>query len=84
MGALALMLAPHIARVVAVACHPRQEIVAVGYADGMVLLARLQDAAEIVVKNPGGSPIAGLAWTATGNRLAIGATDGQARLIDME
>ncbi len=40
-------------RATAVACHPKQEVVAVGYADGTVLLVRIEDGAEVLGKKPG-------------------------------
>ena len=43
-------LAPAQARVAVVACHPRQPVVAAGYADGMVLLVRLDDGARVLVR----------------------------------
>ena len=39
--------------VTAVACHPVDEIVAIGYADGMVLAARFADAKEVLLRRPG-------------------------------
>jgi hypothetical protein len=47
MGKQPRMVLPHDSRVVAVACHPLQEIVAAGFEDGMVMLARIEDGAEI-------------------------------------
>ena len=41
------------AQVEVVACHPKQEIVAVGYADGLVLLVRIEDGAEILAREAG-------------------------------
>ena len=38
------------ARVVQVAFHPRALVVAIGYSDGLILLCRLADAAEILVR----------------------------------
>jgi len=83
MGKQPRMLAPSQARVTAVACHPQQAVVAVGYADGMVLLVRLDDGAEILVKRPGGSPIAAIGWNASGARLAFGSEDGEAGILAM-
>jgi len=40
------MLAPLQARVSAVACHPKQDILAAGYSDGTVLMVRLEDGAK--------------------------------------
>ena len=56
MGKEPRVLAPSQLRVETVACHPQQEIVAAGYADGMVLLVRIQDGAEILAKKPGAGP----------------------------
>ena len=60
------------ARVTRVAFHPKALIVAIGYADGLILLTRLADAAEILVRNPGDGPVSALAWDATGARLLFG------------
>lgn len=81
MGQQPLMLARHEHRVSVVACHPRQEVVAVGYEDGMVLLVRIEDGAEILARNPGNAPITALAWDMT--RVAFGTEDGAAGLIDL-
>src|ERR1700684_709963 len=54
------------ARVTRVAFHPKALVVATGYADGVILLCRLADAAEIPVRDPGGGPVSALSWDATG------------------
>jgi WD40 repeat protein len=81
MGQQPRMLAPYEHRVTVVACHPRQEVVAVGYADGMVLLVRIEDGAEILARKPGDAPITALAWDLT--RVAFGTEDGAAGVIDL-
>ena len=81
MGKQPRMLARSQARVTAVACHPRQEVAAVGYADGMVLLVRLDDGAEIVAKRGGSAPISGLGWDPSGARLGLGTEDGEAGIL---
>ena len=68
-------------RVVAVACHPVQDVVAVGYENGLVLLVRIDDGAEIPVNKPGGAAASALAWNATGAMLAFGCEDGQAGIL---
>jgi WD40 repeat protein len=75
------ILAPTGVRVTAVACHPKQGAVAVGYADGLVLLVRIEDAAEILVKRPGGAPVSALAWDGAGATLALGTEAGEAGLV---
>jgi WD40 repeat protein len=81
MGKQPQMLAPMEARVTAVVCHPKQDVVAVGYADGLVLLVRLADAAEILARRPGGAAVTALAWDAQGGTLAFGTEDGEAGLL---
>ncbi len=77
------MLAPLQARVTAVACHPRQDILAAGYDNGTILMVRLTDGAEILVRRNGGEPVAALAWNAKGTTLAFAAQDGDAGLLDL-
>ena len=82
MGKEPAMLAPLQARVTAVACHPKQDILAAGYSDGTVLMVRLDDGAEILVRKNGGAPVAALAWNAKGTLLAFAAEDGDAGLLE--
>ena len=83
MGKQPRLLAPSEHRVDVVACHPRQEIVAVGFSDGMVLLVRIDDGAEILAKKPGPAPVTALAWSATGSLLAFGTEAGEAGVLDL-
>ena len=83
MGKQPRLLAPSEHRVEAVACHPRQDIVATGYGDGMVLLIRIDDGAEILAKKPGDAPVKALAWSADGLFLAWGAENGEAGVVDL-
>jgi WD40 repeat protein len=71
------------ARVTKVAFHPRTLVVAIGYADGLALLCRLADAAEILVRRPGGGPVSALAWNTNGARLLIGLESGEAGLLNL-
>ncbi len=81
MGKEPAMLAPLQARVSAVACHPKQDILAAGYSDGTVLMVRLTDGAEILVRKNGGAQVVGLAWNGKGTQLAFAADDGDAGLL---
>ena len=83
MGKEPAMLAPLQARVSAVACHPRQDIFAAGYSDGTILMVRLTDGAEILVRRRGPAPVAALAWNRKGTRLAFAAEDGDAGLLEL-
>jgi hypothetical protein len=64
-----------------VACHPKQDILAVGYGDGTILMVRLNDGAEILVRKNGAAPVSALAWNAKGTMLAFAADDGDAGLL---
>jgi len=83
MGKEPRLLAPSEARVATVACHPRQEIIATGYDDGLVLLVRIEDGAEILAKKSGPAPVTALAWSADGRLLAFGTEDGEAGMLDL-
>jgi WD40 repeat protein len=83
MGKQPRLLSPSEHRVGVVACHPKQDIVAAGYEDGMVLLVRVEDGAEILAKKPGDAPVTALAWSADGLFLAFGTESGEAGVIDL-
>ena len=83
MGKQPQLLAPSEHRVEVVACHPKQEIVATGFADGMVLLVRVEDGAEILAKRPGEAPVTALAWSGDGKLLAFGTESGEAGVVDL-
>jgi WD40 repeat protein len=83
MGKEPAMLAPLQARVTVVACHPKQEVVAAGYSNGTILMVRLTDGAEILVRRNGAEPVSGLAWNVKGTVLAFAAADGDAGLLEL-
>jgi hypothetical protein len=64
-----------------VACHPKQDILAAGYSDGTILMVRLNDGAEILVRRNETVPVSALAWNAKGTLLAFAAEDGDAGLL---
>ncbi|MGO9047313.1 MAG: WD40 repeat domain-containing protein [Xanthobacteraceae bacterium] len=83
MGKQPRLLAPAEHRIGVVACHPRQDVVAAGYSDGMLLLVRIDDGAEILAKKPGDAPVTALAWSGDGLFLAWGTENGEAGIIDL-
>jgi WD40 repeat protein len=83
MGKQPRLLAPSEHRIEVVACHPAQNVVAAGYGDGMVLLVRIDDGAEILAKRPGDAPITALAWSDDGILLAWGTESGEAGIVDL-
>ena len=66
-----------------VACHPSQDVVAIGYADGMVMAVKVEDAAEVLLRRPGKGAISSMNWDKDGNRLVFGTEEGEAGLIDI-
>jgi WD40 repeat protein len=83
MGKQPSVLAPSAHRIEIVACHPKQGIVAAGYGDGLVVLVRIDDGAEILAKKPGDAPVTALAWSADGLLLAFGTESGEAGIVDL-
>jgi WD40 repeat protein len=83
MGKPPLELGAREALVTRVACNPRQEMVAIGYADGMVMAVRFADSAEVILRQPGDGPISALAWNEPGARLAFGTEQGAAGIVDL-
>ncbi len=71
------------ALVMTVACHPVEDLVALGYADGMVLAVRFADNREALLRRPGKGPISALAWSPTGRLLAFGSEAGDCGVIDI-
>jgi WD40 repeat protein len=73
------------ARVTQAAFHPRALVVAIGYADGEILLCRLGDGAEIPVRRsvPGEGAVSAMAWDSNGARLLFGLESGRAGLLTL-
>jgi WD40 repeat protein len=72
------------AKVTQVAFHPNALVLAVGYEDGCVMLVRLTDAAELLVRQAApGSGITAMAWDKSGRRFAFGAQDGCAGVLNL-
>jgi WD40 repeat protein len=84
MGKQPQLRAPAEQQVESVAAHPKQGVVAVGFADGMVLLVRTDDGAEILARKPGEAPVTALAWSADGKLLAFGTEAGEAGIVDLK
>jgi hypothetical protein len=69
--------------VTSVACHPTDDIVAIGYQDGMVLAARFADAKEVLLRRQGKGAVSSMMWDAEGRRLAFGSETGDCGIIDI-
>lgn len=72
------------ARVARVAFHPKTLVLATAYEDGCILLIRLSDASELLVRHPRpGSGITALAWDSSGGKLVFGCRDGEAGILTL-
>ncbi|AZO10141.1 MULTISPECIES: WD40 repeat domain-containing protein [unclassified Mesorhizobium] len=69
--------------VTCVACHPSQEVVAIGYEDGMVIAARFADAKEVLLRRPGKGAITAMAWDKEERRIVFGSVAGDCGVIDI-
>jgi WD40 repeat protein len=83
MGKEPAMLAPLPAKATVVACHPKDDVLAAGYGNGTVLMVRIADGAEILVRRNEGGAVAALAWNAKGSTLAFATEDGDAGLLPL-
>jgi WD40 repeat protein len=83
MGKQPTMLAPSPARCSAVACHPRQPVAAAGFADGSVVLVRLDDGALILAREADGDPVSAIGWSAEGQVLAMGTEGGSGSVLTL-
>ncbi len=83
MGKQPLLMAQSVARVAAVACHPRQPVVAAGYADGTVILVRIDDGALLMAKPQGQAAVSALGWDASGQTVAFGTDAGEAGVLNL-
>jgi len=66
-----------------VACNPKQDVVAGGFADGLVVVADIESSQILPVAPPQHGPVSALAWSADGSQLAFGTESGFAAIIDM-
>ncbi|MBN9672351.1 WD40 repeat domain-containing protein [Roseibium aggregatum] len=72
------------ALVTAVACHPVEDVAAVGYQDGMIMMCRFEDNAEVLLRRPGNGPVSSLDWDGDGTRLAFGTEAGEAGIVSLQ
>jgi WD40 repeat protein len=72
------------AKVAQVAFHPGAYVLAAGYEDGCILLLRLTDGAELLVRPAvKASGVTALVWDRRGARLAFACEDGQAGVLTL-
>lgn len=78
-------LAARKAKVARVACNQKALLLAIGFEDGWILLVRLNDGSEMLVRRPDDdrSPITALAWSSDGARLMFGTEGGEAGVLTL-
>lgn len=69
------------APVTAVAFHPAEETLAIGYADGAAMAVRFADQMGKPLDEPGEGAVTALAWSADGKYIAIGDEAGRGAII---
>ena len=73
--------------VTVVAAHPKDELVAAGYDDGMIIMAPLDGRMEVMIHAPvaaKGSAVIGLAWNASGDCLFAALENGYVMLFTID
>ncbi|MCF3642260.1 WD40 repeat domain-containing protein [Rhizobium sp. TRM95111] len=69
--------------VTSVACHPVEDVVAIGYSDGMVLAARFTDSREVLLRRPGKGAVTAMDWSRSGKLLAFATEAGDCGVVDI-
>ncbi len=83
-GKQPLQLGAREALVTRVACHPKDEVVAIGYRDGAVAIGPFDEGEGSLLRQPGDGPVSALAWDKSGRRLAFGTEEGAAGVFNLE
>ena len=68
--------------VTVIAVDPRRDLVAVGYANGLLSLSQIGSTAEILLRQDTGAAVSALAWSSCGQFLGVGGQDGSAALVE--
>jgi WD40 repeat protein len=68
--------------VTAVACNPKHDLIAAGYANGAVIMGRPGSQRSGVVMAPNGAPISAICWNTAGDVLIVGDEAGRVALSD--
>ncbi len=67
----------------AVAACPTRNLVAVGYANGLLSLAEIGRPSEILLREDTGAGITAMAWSPNGTFMALAGADGSAALVEL-
>jgi WD40 repeat protein len=66
-----------------VSFHPAEEVLAIGFIDGMILGVRVADGKEALLRRPGKGAITGMGWSANGKLLAFASDAGDCGVVDI-
>lgn len=66
-----------------VSFHPAEEVLAVGFIDGMILGVRVGDGKEALLRRPGKGAITSMSWSSNGKLLAFGSEAGDCGVVDI-
>lgn len=69
--------------VTCVACHPQNDMLAIGYQNGLITAARFEDGKVVGLRGEGSGEISSINWDKTGSRLAFGTDEGETGMIDI-
>lgn len=72
---------PGLTLVETVAAHPKRDLCAVGYANGLVTICRIGQRDEMMLREGTGQGVTALAWSSDGAHLAMGTEDGRAAIV---
>ena len=66
-----------------VAFHPVEDVLAIGFIDGMILGVRVGDGKEALLRRPGKGAITAMSWSGNGKLVAFGSEAGDCGIIDI-
>jgi WD40 repeat protein len=69
--------------VTTVSFHPVEEVLAIGFIDGMILGVRLADGKEALLRRPGKGAITSMGWSPNGKLLAFASDAGDCGIVDI-
>ncbi|MGI9402518.1 MAG: WD40 repeat domain-containing protein [Rhizobiaceae bacterium] len=70
-------------KVTEVACHPGEDVIAIGYENGIVGAVRISDGKLVMLRPEGSAPVTSLGWNSGGTLITFGTEDGEAGVIDI-
>jgi WD40 repeat protein len=63
--------------------HPAEDILAIGFIDGMILAVRIADNKEALLRRPGKGAITSMSWSKNGKLLAFASEAGDCGVVDI-